>query len=420
MDRPAPAGAGDFRARLDALYRAESRRVLATLVRLLGDLDLAEEALQEAFAAAVRRWPEEGWPDQPRAWLVSTGRFRLIDVLRRRARGRELLERWVAGESVDAAPETVEDDDAMDDRLRLLFVCCHPALPPEGRVALTLREVCGLRTEEVARAFLVPAPTIAQRIVRAKARIAERRLPFELPAPSELPARLEDVRRVIYLLFNEGYSASAGPDVLRSALSGEAIRLARLVAARWPEAENLGLLALLLFQESRRAARVAADGAIVLLPEQDRALWDRALIAEADGRLRAAFAGGEVGPYALQAAIAGEHARAATAAATNWRRIVAFYDLLRRAEDTPVVALNRAVALGEAEGPEAALAEVERLLAGPELATHHLAHAVHGEFLRRLRRPGEARAALERARSLATQEPERRLLERRLAALGPG
>ncbi len=418
MDVPGPDGTADFRARLDALYRAESRRVLATLVRLLGDLDLAEEALQEAFAAAARRWPEEGWPAQPRAWLVSAGRFRMVDVIRRRARGREIL----AGlDAPDAAPApTGDEDETMDDRLRLLFICCHPDLPPEARLALTLREVVGLRTEEIARAFLVPAPTVAQRIVRAKARLAARRLPFALPEPRELPARLADVLRVVYLLFNEGYSASSGAAAIRAGLSAEAIRLARLLAARWPDAETRGLLALLLFHEARRAARTASDGALVLLAEQDRARWDRALIAEADDLLRLAFAAGEVGPYALQAAIAGEHARAPRAAATDWERILAFYDLLRRAEDTPVVALNRAVALGEVRGAAAGLDEVDRLLAGPGLADLHLAHAARGEFLARLGRREEARAACAQALALAAQEPERRLLRERLAALGAG
>lgn len=418
MDGRTTPDHGEFRERLAALYRGESRRVLATLTRLLGDLDLAEEALQEAFAAAAQRWPHDGWPAQPRAWLVSTGRFKLIDALRRRARGAELLALGAVGAEEFAPPPPAEEPAAMDDTLRLIFICCHPVLPPEGRLALTLREVAGLRTEEIARAFLLPVPTVAQRIVRAKQRIREARLAFALPEPAERAARLDAVRRVIYLVFSEGYAAGAGPMALRSGLSAEALRLARLLAGCQPDPENDGLCALLLFQESRRAARTTPAGELVLLAEQDRSLWDAALIAEASVALRRAFAGGEVGAYALQAAIAGEHARAATAAATDWRRIVAFYDLLLRAENTPVVELNRAVALGEAEGAAVGGAAVEAILARGQLADFHLAHAAHGEFLARQGRLAEARGALERARALAAQEPERRLLERKLAALG--
>lgn len=407
----------DFRARLAALYRDESRRVLATLVRLLGDFDLAEEALQEAFAAAAQRWPREGWPAQPRAWLVSTGRFKLIDALRRRQRGRELAAQWVAPEA-DPSPSPGEDRPVMEDTLRLLFVCCHPALPVEGSLALTLREVVGLRTEEIARAFLVSAPTVAQRIVRAKARIAAERLPFALPEAAELPRRASAVRRVIYLLFNEGYSASHGAEALRQDLTTEAIRLGRLLAQAVPDAETHGLVALMLFQESRRAARVTAEGDLVLLAEQDRRRWDAGLIAEAQRELHHAFADGAVGPCALQAAIAAEHARAATAADTDWRRIVAFYDLLRRAEDTPVVALNRAVAVGEADGAAAGLAAVDEVVAHGALADFHIAHAARGEFLRRLGRQEAAREAFGRALALAQQEPERRLLRRKLTELG--
>jgi RNA polymerase sigma-70 factor (ECF subfamily) len=413
--------AADARARIDHLYRTESRRVLATLIRVLGDFDLAEEALQDAFTAAMAQWPRDGPPANPRAWLVSTGRFKAIDRLRRRARFDAALGE-LAARLDDRVPDPAEQDDQPleDDRLRLVFTCCHPALPPDAQVAMTLREVCGLTTEEVARGFLVGAPTVAQRIVRAKAKIRDAAIPYAVPPPAALAGRLEAVLRVVYLVFTEGYAPAAGEAVVRADLAEEAIRLGRLLAELLPEPEVLGLLALLLLQDSRRAARTTADGELILLADQDRARWDRARIAEGTALLRRASSAGPIGPYTLQAAIAAAHAVAPTAEATDWDRIVGLYDLLARADPSPVVELNRAVAVAMRDGPAAGLALVDALLAGGQLDAYHLAHAARADLLARLGRTGDARAAYRRALQLAGQEPERRFLRRRLEALAPG
>lgn len=415
-----PDAAGPVRERVDDLYRAESRRVYATLVRLLGDFDLAEEALHEAFRAALEQWPRDGLPANPRAWLVSAGRFKAIDALRRGARFTPLDE--VAEEAEAIAGEEPERDEAglEDDRLRLIFTCCHPALPPDGQVALTLREVCGLATEEIARAFLVTPSAMAQRIVRAKAKIRDAGIPYRVPEASELPQRLDSVLRVIYLVFNEGYAASSGAALTRHTLSAEAIRLGRLLAELLPDPEVLGLLALMLLQESRRAARASPEGDLVLLADQDRSLWDRGLIAEGTVLVGRALASRRPGPYTLQAAIAAAHAAAPAAGRTDWARIVRLYDLLARMEPSPVVELNRAVAVAMRDGPAAGLDLVDAVLAGGELAGYHLAHSARAELCRRLGRYDEARASFERALALAQQEPERRFLRRRLAELERG
>jgi RNA polymerase sigma-70 factor (ECF subfamily) len=400
---------------LEAIYRSESRRVFATLVRLLGDFDLAEEALHEAFRAGLEQWPHEGMPANPRAWLVSTGRFKAVDALRRRARF-DLLEDL--DDRPDPASEDVPDQDSVeDDRLRLIFTCCHPALSPEAQVALTLREVCGLTTEEIARAFLIAAPALAQRIVRAKAKIRDARIPYVVPGQAELPARLDSVLRVIYLVFNEGYSASTGDLLTRADLSGEAIRLGRLLAELIPESESIGLLALMLLQESRRAARTTSAGDLVLLDQQDRSLWKQESIAEGSALVERALTSGRVGPYALQAAIAAVHADARNAEATDWAQIVGLYDVLMRLDPSPVVELNRAVGVAMRDGPAAGLAAVDKILARGELADYHLAHAARADLCRRLGMVGEARAAYRRALELTRQAPERRFLERRLAEL---
>ncbi len=409
----------DLRAVIETVYRAESRRVLATLIRLLGDFDVAEEALHDAFAAALAQWPKEGVPVNPRAWLVSAGRFKAIDKLRRGARFTALDEATEQVEALadeEAAAET-ESESVADDRLRLIFTCCHPALAPDAQVALTLREVCGLTTEEIASAFLTRAPTIAQRIVRAKAKIREARIPYEVPARAELSERLDAALRVIYLVFNEGYSASSGESLTRGDLSGEAIRLGRLLLELLPEPEATGLLALMLLQESRRAARSTPDGELVVLEDQDRALWNREQIAEGLGLVDRAFASRRIESYTLQAAIAAEHARAKSTAATEWNRIVQLYDSLNELRPSPVVELNRAVAVAMRDGPAAGLALVDVLLARGELADYHLAHAVRADLCRRLGKTAEARNAYRQALALARQEPERRFLERRLVEL---
>jgi RNA polymerase sigma-70 factor (ECF subfamily) len=406
------------RETVEAVYRAESRRVLATLIRLLGDFDLAEEALHDAFAAAVERWPKDGMPANPRAWLVSAGRFKAIDGLRRRARFDaslgEIAER-LEGDAQDAAAR--EGEDVEDDRLRLIFTCCHPALPPAAQVALTLREVCGLTTEEIARAFLSAPSAVAQRIVRAKGKIRDARIPYQVPERGELPDRLDTVLHVIYLVFNEGYFASSGPSLTRHDLSGEAIRLGRLLVELLPEPEAEGLLALMLLHESRRAARTSADGQLILLDAQNRSLWDQDRIAEGSRLVSRALASRRFGPYTLQASIAAVHAQAPTAEATDWAQIVGLYDVLVRAAPSPVVELNRAVAVAMRDGPEAGLGLVEAILDRGELADYHLAHSTRADLCRRLGRAADARASYERALSLTRLEPERRFLEGRLREL---
>ncbi|HEX6307412.1 MAG TPA: RNA polymerase sigma factor [Longimicrobiales bacterium] len=401
---------------VDAVYRAESRRVLATLIRLLGDFDLAEEALHEAFRAALEQWPRDGVPANPRSWLVSTGRFKAIDTIRRRTRF-DAYQEVAQLEPNVAEPVEWEGEGIEDDRLRLIFTCCHPAIPQDSRIAMTLREVCGLTTEEIASAFLVPASTLAQRIVRAKSKIREARIPYQVPTPADLPERLDAVLRVIYLVFNEGYAASSGSALTRHDLSGEAIRLGRLLVELLPEPEAQGLLALMLLQESRRAARTTPAGDIVLLGEQDRTLWNRALIEEGTMLTEQALRSRRFGPYTLQAAIAAVHADAPDADATDWAEIVALYGLLARIEPSPIVELNRAVAIAMRDGAEAGLVLIDEILARGELADYHLAHSVRADLCRRLGRTVEARAAYERALSLVRQEPERRFLERRLSEL---
>ena len=406
---------------VEAVYRAESRRVLATLIRLLGDFDLAEDAMHDAFTAAVERWQRDGVPANPRAWLVSTGRFKAIDTLRRRARFDASLGALAAkleaaaAAGAAAAKDGGPDDDCVDDdRLRLVFTCCHPALSLDAQVALTLREVCGLTTEEIARAFFTGAPTIAQRIVRAKAKIRDARIPYQLPSRADLPERLDAVLQVVYLVFNEGYFASSGASLMRQDLAVEAVRLGRLLVELMPEPEAMGLLALMLLHESRRPARAAADGDIVLLYDQDRSLWSRDLIAEATPLVERALRSRRFGPYSLQAAIAAVHADAPDAASTDWAEIVGLYDVLLRVEPSPVIELNRAAAVAMRDGPEPGLALIDAILARGELGEYHLAHAARADLLRRLGRTAEAREAYRVALGLARQEPERRFLERRL------
>ncbi|HVT89069.1 MAG TPA: RNA polymerase sigma factor [Tepidisphaeraceae bacterium] len=408
------------REKIEAIYRTESRRVFATLIRLLGDFDLAEEALHDAFTSAMEQWPKDGVPAHPRAWLVSVGRFKGIDVARRRARFdaslAEISER-LNSESPDASQAASDGEGIEDDRLRLIFTCCHPALPTEARVALTLREVCGLTTEEIARAFLTTAPTIAQRIVRAKAKIKNAGIPYQVPTVAELPDRLETLLQVIYLVFNEGYSASSGDTVTRSDLSGEAIRLGRLLMELLSEQEVAGLLALMLIQESRRAARTSPNGELVLLENQDRSLWNRQQIDEGLALVRRSLAFGQVGPYALQAAIAAVHAEAGTVADTDWPQIVSLYDVLLRMMPSPVVELNRAVAVAMRDGPQAGLDLIDAILDRGDLTDYHLAHSARAELCRRSGRTEDARVSFQRAIELARQEPERRFLEKRLNEL---
>ena len=414
------ATAARIRELVDDVYRSDSRRILATLIRLLGDFDLAEAALHDAFATALERWAQDGPPRNPRAWLVSVGRFQTIDRLRRRARydaSLEELAKRLADEAGDVADRNDSDDEVEDDRLRLIFTCCHPALSPDAQVALTLRTVCGLTTEEIARAFLVRPATLAQRIVRAKARIRDARIPYEVPGRADLPARLDTVLHVVYLVFNESYTASSGPSLIRRSLSEEAIRLGRLLVELVPDPEVIGLLALMLLHDSRRAARTSASGELVLLDEQDRALWDRRQITEAVGLVEQALRARRFGPYVLQAAIAAVHAEAPTAEDTDWALIVGLYDVLLRADPSPVVELNRAVAVALRDGPEEGLRLIDGILGRGDLAGYHLAHSARADLYRRLGRTAEARAAYWAALDLTQQDTERRFIERRLREL---
>jgi RNA polymerase sigma-70 factor (ECF subfamily) len=418
-----------IRELLDSLYRVDSGRILATLIRLLGDFDLAEEAMHEAFAAALSLWPRSGVPDNPRPWLISTGRFKAIDTLRRRARfdasqdelARHLEAQLSSLEKSNAEARSNEEhsveDGLEDDRLRLIFTCCHPSLAPEARVALTLREVCGLTTEEIAKAFLTTPRTLAQRIVRAKAKIRETKIPYEVPTPQELPERLGAVLHVIYLVFNEGYSAAAGAEVTRADLTGEAIRLGRLLTELQPEPEVIGLLSLMLLQESRHAARTSSTGDLILLENQDRSLWNREQIAEGVALLEEALKSQRFGSYTLQAAIAAVHAEAESTAVTDWRQIVALYDRLLRIHPSPVAQLNRAVAIAMRDGPEAGLTLIDALLEQGELANYYLAHSARADLYRRLGRTSEARSSYEKALALTQQEPERQFLQERIRQL---
>ncbi|MEO0533878.1 MAG: RNA polymerase sigma factor [Cyanobacteria bacterium P01_A01_bin.123] len=406
-----------IRAQVDAIYRAESRRVFATLIRLLGDFNLAEEAMHDAFTAATMQWPRDGMPANPRTWLVSVGRFKAIDTIRRRARFDASLSELAQRLNPSDNP-IAEDEELEDDRLRLIFTCCHPALSPEAQVALTLREVCGLTTEEIASAFLIAAPTLAQRIVRAKAKIRDAHITYQVPSGDELPARLDTVLQVIYLVFNEGYAASSGASLTRADLSTEAIRLGRLVTALLPDAEVRGLLALMLLQDSRRTTRTSPTGDLILLGDQDRSRWNHQLIAEGEALVQQALSSRQVGSYTLQAAIAAVHAQASEAATTDWAKIVALYDLLTRVEPSPVVLLNRAVAVAMRDGPSAGLRLIDKILAQGDLANYHLAHAARADLYRRLGRTAEAKDAYQQALTLVKQASERRFLEGRLRELG--
>src|SRR5215218_7666190 len=408
-----------IRELLDSLYRLDSGRILATLIRLLGDFDLAEEAMHEAFATALSGWSSSGVPGNPRPWLISTARFKAIDTLRRRARfdaSQDELVRYLETQ-LGSAESSTEEDSVDDDRLRLIFTCCHPSLPPEARVALTLREVCGLTTQEIAKAFLITPRTLAQRIVRAKAKIRETRIPYEVPAPQELPERLGAVLHVVYLVFNEGYSAATGTEVTRAELTGEAIRLGRLLTELQPEPEVIGLLSLMLLQESRHAARTFPTGELILLENQDRSLWNREQIAEGLALLEKALNSRRFGSYTLQAAIAAVHAQSESIAATDWRQIVALYDGLLRIQPSPVVELNRAVAIAMRDGPEAGLTHIDAVLEHGELANYYLAHSARADMYRRLGRTAEARASYEKALTLTQQEPERQFLQERIRQL---
>jgi len=416
-----------IRELLDSLYRVDSGRILATLIRLLGDFDLAEEAMHEAFATALSLWPRSGVPGNPRPWLISTARFKAIDTLRRRARfdgsqdelARHLEAQWSSAEKSNEEDSLEESLEASleDDRLRLIFTCCHPSLAPDAQVALTLREVCGLTTEQIARSFLVTPATLAQRIVRAKAKIREIPIPYDVPAPQELPERLGAVLQVIYLVFNEGYSAAAGAEVTRAELTGEAIRLGRLLAELQPEPEVIGLLSLMLLQESRLAARTSPAGALILLENQDRSLWNREQIAEGVALVEKALKSRRFGPYTLQAAIAAVHAEAESAATTDWRQIVALYNQLVRIQPSPVVHLNRAVAIAMRDGPEAGLAHIEAVLEHGGLANYYLAHSARADMYRRLGRTADAKSSYEKALALTQQEPERQFLQERIRQL---
>ena len=414
MPQPVPE---QLSGTIETLYRTESGRVLATLVRLLGDLDVAEEAMHEAFATALESWPRTGIPDKPRPWLISTARFKAIDAMRRRARFDEAQKDLIVHLESRVNDAPVEDEEIDDDRLRLIFTCCHPALPPEAQVALTLRELCGLTTEEIARAFLVTPATLAQRIVRAKAKIRETRIPYEVPAPHELPERLDTVLQVIYLVFNEGYSTAAGAEVTRADLTREAIRLGRLLSELLPEPEVIGLLSLMLLQASRHAARTSPTGELILLENQDRSLWNREQIAEGVALVEKALKSGHFGSYTLQAAIASVHAESESTAATDWGQIVALYNQLLRIQPSPVVELNRAVAIAMRDGPEAGLQQIEAVLEHGELANYYLAHSALADMYRRLGRVAEARASYEKALALTQQKPERQFLQARIRQL---